>query len=79
MANIELIIRKIDEYLEKNNLNEIKAVEAAEYLDRIGVLKDSKDRPGLPLRNILRDNLIPNAEYRITPGNKRGFWFIHHS
>ena len=79
MANIDLIIKKIDEYLEKNNLNEVKAVEAAEYLDRIGVLKDSKSRPGLPLRNILRDNLIPNAEYRIKPWNTRGNWFIHHS
>lgn len=79
MANIDLIIKKIDEYLEKNNLNEVKAVEAAEYLDKIGVLKDSKSRPGLPLRELLRDGLIPSAEYRIKPGNKRGFWFIHHS
>ena len=79
MANIDLIIKKIDEYLEKNNLKEVKAVEAAEYLDKIGVLKDSKSRPGLPLRELLRDGLIPSAEYRIKPGNKRGFWFIHHS
>ena len=76
MANIDLIIKKIDEYLEKNNLNEVKAVEAAEYLDKIGVLKDSKSRPGLPLRRILRDNNIPNATY---VSDQRDKWFIHHS
>lgn len=79
MDNIQLIIKTLDKYIEDNNLIEITAVQANEILDRAGILKDSQLRPGLPLRNILRDNLIPNAEYRIKPGNTRGKWFIHHS
>lgn len=79
MVNIELIIRAIDEYLEKNNLTEVTAVEANKILDNLGILKDSSDRPGLPLRNVLREGKLPNAECRIKPGNQRGNWFIHHS
>lgn len=79
MSDINLIIKMIDEYLEKNHLEEISAVEAAQILDKKGILKDSASRPGLPLRNILRDNKIPNAVYKQKPGNKRGYWFIYHS
>ncbi len=79
MTDIKLITSTINDYLDKNNLNEITAVEANRILDKAGVLKDSTSRPGLPLRNLLRDNKIPNAEYRIKPGDKRGFWFILHS
>lgn len=79
MANIDLIIKTIDNYLDKNKLNEITAVEANSILEKAGILNDSSTRAGLPLRNLLRDNKIPTAEYRIKPGNKRGNWFIHHS
>ena len=79
MANIELIIKEIDEYLEKNNLTEITAVEANKVLEQAGILKDCSSRAGKPLRELLRAGLIPTAEYRIKPGNERGFWFIHHS
>ena len=39
----------------------IRAVPAARELDRLGLLKDSRQRPGLPLRNLLRDGHIENA------------------
>lgn len=79
MVCIQRIIETIDNYLEENNLKEISAVEANEILEHKKVLKNSKSRPGKPLRDILRQGLIPNADYRIKPGNKRGFWFIQHS
>ena len=40
---------------------QIRAVEAARELDRMGLLKDSLQRPGLPLRNLLRDGKIEHA------------------
>lgn len=79
MENIDLIVKTIDDYLDKNNLSEITAVEANKVLEKVGLLNDSLSRAGLPLRNLLRAGRIPTAEYRITPGKTRGFWFIHHS
>lgn len=79
MANIELIIKTLDKHLEDNNLVEITAVEANKVLEQAGILNDSTQRAGKPLRELLREGLISTAEYRIKPGNKRGFWFIHHS
>lgn len=51
-------ISSINAYLQ-HQLNErgmpnVTAVEAAEWLDQAGILKDSIHRPGLPLRNLLR-------------------------
>ena len=77
--DIKLIVETIDRYLEQNNLNEITAVEANQVLEKEGVLPDNESRPGKPLRELLRAELIPNAEYRIKFGNKRGNWFIHRS
>ena len=79
MVNIDLIVKTIDDYLDKNNLSEVTAVEANKVLEKAGLLNDSSSRAGLPLRNLLRADKIPNAEYRIKPGNQRGNWFIHHS
>ena len=79
MSNIELIIKTLDKYLEDNNLVEITAVEANKVLEQAGIHNDSTQRAGKQLRELLRDDLIPTAEYRIKPGNKRGFWFIHHT
>lgn len=79
MKDTNLIVKTIDEYLEKNKLVEISAVEANKILEKAGILNDSTHRPGLPLRNLLRDGCIPTADYRIKPGNQRGKWFIHHS
>ena len=79
MENIDRIVKTIDKYLEDNHLYEVSAVEANEILAKKGVLKDCDDRPGFPLRKLLRNNLIPTAEYKKKPNAKRGFWFIHHS
>ena len=49
----------------------IQAVPAARELDRLGLLKDSRQRPGLPLRNLLRNGHIENAYQE----NGR-WWFI---
>jgi hypothetical protein len=40
---------------------EIRAVDAAAALDRMGLLRDSDSRPGKPLRDLLRDGVIRNA------------------
>lgn len=40
---------------------EVTAVEAARELERLGLLRDSVSRPGLPLRNLLRDRKVDHA------------------
>lgn len=44
--------------LRRRGLRDVSAVEAASWLDRAGILMDSRHRPGLPLRNLLRSGLI---------------------
>lgn len=67
------VVRAIDEYLDQKGLSETTPVEVASYLDRKGILKDSKDRPGKPLRDLLRKGEIPNAHQN---GNR---WVIRRS
>lgn len=55
MTNITQIIKYIDEYLIRNNQTDITPVDANKILAQAGLLSDSKDRPGLPLRKLLRD------------------------
>lgn len=50
------------------------AVEAGAWLDHAGVLRDSRTRPGLPLRELLRAGKIPQAEQR--PPFPNGRWYI---
>lgn len=76
MANIDQIIRFIDEYLEKNRMSEITPVEANKQLEKAGILRDSEHRPGLPLRNLLRADKIPHA---YQDGGKYARWHIPHS
>lgn len=72
---LELIISIIDKYLEYDYKKDVlTAVEAAELLDKAGVLKDSLSRPGKPLRDILRAGYITHA-YQLSNGR----WFIPHS
>ncbi len=40
--------------LRAQGLDQVSAVDAAGWLDKAGLLRDSPSRPGLPLRNILR-------------------------
>ncbi|MEQ8235299.1 MAG: hypothetical protein ABRQ23_00805 [Syntrophomonadaceae bacterium] len=66
---------EINEFLQiqlnKKALREVGAVEAARWLDGAGLLKDSKTRPGKPLRDLLRQRLI-KGQFQST--NSR--WFI---
>ena len=52
----------------------VTAVEAAKWLDEAGLLRDQPNRPGLPLRKMLRDGLISNS--RQVPPQKNGNWFV---
>ncbi len=65
MADINKIISLIDSYLEKEGLYRVEANEASLFLDKMGVL--SYSTKGQPLRKILREGKIPNAEQ---PGGK---------
>lgn len=69
MSNNKQIIKYLDSWLEQNDKTEITAIQAAEILDRAGILKDSTSRPGLPLRKKFRSGEIPHAE------QYNGRWF----
>lgn len=72
-STIIKIIYCLDKWLEQNNEKEITAMAAASILDKAGLLKDSKSRPGKPLRKKLCCGEISSAY-------KRGRnWFIAHS
>lgn len=74
MADINRIISMIDHYLEVKGLDRVESNEASRYLEKNGVLNYSTK--GQPLRKLLRDGKIPNAEQ---PGGKRTAWYIRHS
>lgn len=71
MANLFRINDHIQQTLKKKNMKEVTAVEAAEWLDRAGILKDSDTRKGLPLRDLLRGGKIRGQRQE---ANRR--WFI---
>ena len=73
MADIESIIKTIDEFLERKHQKITTAVEINPYLETKGLLNDSASRPGLPIRKILRKGQIPHA-YQIGVN-----WQIPHS
>ena len=60
--------------LTRLDLDEVTAVEAAQWLDREGQLSDSASRPGLPPRNLLREGQIAQAVQR--PPQPNGRWVI---
>lgn len=68
-------IQQINEYLQvelrRRERSEVTAVEAARWLDRAGLLRDSGHRPGLPLRNLLRAGQIQGQ--RQEPNSR---WFV---
>lgn len=68
---LQLIISTLDKYIERNRIDALTAVEAAEILDEAGILNDSSSRPGKPLRDILRSGYIKHA-YQLSNGR----WFI---
>lgn len=61
MADIERIIKAIDEFLERKHQKTTTPVEINPYLETKGLLNDSSSRPGLPIRKILRKGQIPHA------------------
>ena len=71
MPNVFRINAHIQETLKKKNMKEVTAVEAAEWLDKAGILKDSTTRKGKPLRDYLRDGKIRGQRQE---SNSR--WFI---
>lgn len=71
-ADVEAIGRFLQDELRKRGMDEVAAVEAARWLEKAGILKNSQDRPGLPLRNLLRKGLVPGQRQET---NNR--WFIN--
>lgn len=71
---LQLIISVLDNYIERNGIDALTPVKAAEILDKAGILNDSLDRPGKPLRIILRKGNIKHA-YKLSNGK----WLIPHS
>ncbi len=69
--NIEAIGTFLQDELRRRGALEVPAVEAASWLDQAGLLKDSKHRPGRPLRNLLRAGQIPGQRQEAN-----GRWFV---
>ncbi|WP_123772344.1 hypothetical protein [Zobellia sp. OII3] len=61
MADIEKIIKAIDEFLERQHQQITTPVEINPFLEAKGLLNDSASRPGLPIRKILRKGQIKHA------------------
>ena len=66
----------LDDYLTKTGRTSIDPVEANALLEKAGLLRDSKDRPGKPLRDLLRKGQLPHA---FQAGGKGSSWTIPHS
>ncbi len=71
--NINAIISFLDDFLTKTGRISIDPVEANALLAKAGLLRDSKDRPGKPLRDILRKGVILHA---FQSGGKGSSWII---
>ncbi|MBL7075388.1 helix-turn-helix domain-containing protein [candidate division KSB1 bacterium] len=56
------INRFLQAELERQQRDEVTAVDGARWLEKAGILKDSERLPGLPLRNFLRSGKIVGAK-----------------
>lgn len=74
MVDSEAVAAFLQQRLAQLGVDDVPAVEAARWLDHAGLLTDSIDRPGLPLRKMLRAGVIPHAQQR--PASPNGKWFI---
>ena len=72
MPDLYAINLHLQEGLERDWRDDVRAPEAARWLDNAGLLSDRKG--GLPLRNLLRAGRIGGQEQR--PDKKNGTWFI---
>ena len=61
MADVERIIKAIDEFLERRHQQITTPVEINPYLKTKGILNESATRPELPIRKILRKGWVPHA------------------
>jgi hypothetical protein len=71
MSSDHQINELLQRELQRRSLSAVTAVAAAKWLDRAGLLADSKDRPGRGLRELLRGGRIVGARQEM---NRR--WFI---
>src|SRR5688572_9496925 len=58
MGQLAAINRSLQGELRRRQLDEVPVVEAARWLDAVGLLADSESRPWLPLRNLCRDRAV---------------------
>ena len=72
MPDLYAINIHLQERLEQDRREEVRAVEAARWLDKAGLLRNYNN--GLPLRRLLRAGRIAGQEQR--PNQKNGAWFI---
>lgn len=70
-VDIAVINDHIQQQLRIRGMDSVTAVEAAGWLEEAGLLTDSRHRPGLPLRNLLRGRDILGQ--RQEPNHR---WFI---
>jgi hypothetical protein len=73
MADMNKIVNALDKYLSKHGRKNMAPPEANQWLERKGLLVDSKTKPGLPLRKLLRAGKLPHA-YKVG-----WYWFIPRS
>ena len=74
--DLNTIIKFIDDYLARMGLISLDPVKANSMLAKAGLLADSKNNPGLPLRKLLRKGKFPHA---FQSGGKGTVWTIPHS
>ena len=72
MPDLHAINVHLQDRLERDRRDEVRAPEAARWLNEAGLLPDRKG--GLPLRNLLRAGRIAGQQQR--PNRKNGTWFI---
>ena len=72
MPDLYAINLHLQERLERDWRHEVRAPEAARWLDAAGLLRNRKN--GLPLRRLLRAGRIAGQRQR--PDRKNGTWFI---
>lgn len=74
--DIKAITTYLNTYLTRTGKTGIDPVEANAVLAKAGLLSDSKNSPGKPLRNLLRDGQLPHA---FQFDGKGTLWTIPHS
>ena len=74
--DIAAIIKYIDDYLEQTGQSSLTVQEASVLLAQANLLRESIQRPGRPLRRLLRKRAIPHA---LQPPGPGGRWHIPHS